>query len=371
MLPRRRFAVSLFFAALLFAPLAAQAQTPGTVRQDSQLVDPNAADAIAPAPIPLDQIDPREEMRRFVQAIGTYARRLKRDFAVVPSGGLDLLVKRDPIDFDKKLPATTYMRSIAGVMQTGLFYGVPEIGKPTEDKRREALLPLAERARENGLPVLVMDYARTAQSIREAQATAAKNNFLFYAAPERGLRLNTLAGWPSRPFHENPNPILSLSDVKNFAALRDSSPYGQQDAFALKMHGTNYDLLIVDVFHRLGEPLTKQAVETLKYKKLGAKRLVFAWMNIGTAASYAYYWQPGWQEGAPLWISAPTPADPDRYFVEYWQPEWQRIITGNTDSYLYGLIQQGFDGVILEGLDSYRFFEGGLDAYNEGPGGLL
>ena len=103
--------------------------------------------------------------------------------------------------------------------------------------------------------------------------------------------------------------------------------------------------------------------------KIGARRLVFALMDIGTAASYAYYWTPGWREGAPIWISAPTPGDPDRYFVEYWRPEWQQIITGNPNSYLYGVLRQGFDGVILEGLESYRFFEGGLEAYTAGPGG--
>ena len=37
----------------------------------------------------------------------------------------------------------------------------------------------------------------------------------------------------------------------------------------------NYDAVIVDVFHgRL--PLTRQAVETLKYKKIGSRRLVLA-----------------------------------------------------------------------------------------------
>ena len=65
---------------------------------------------------------------------------------------------------------------------------------------------------------------------------------------------------------------------------------------------------------------------------------------------YFYYWKPRWQEGSPLWISAAFADDPDKYYVEYWHPEWQKIITGNTDSYIYGIIAQGFDGVVLDGL---------------------
>ena len=105
-------------------------------------------------------------------------------------------------------------------------------------------------------------------------------------------------------------------------------------------------------------PLSKQAVETLKYKKLGSKRLVLAHVDIGSAASHDYFWQPDWREGSPSWISGPTKDNPDRHFIQYWHPEWQGIIFGDTNSYIYGLTTQGFDGVILTGLDSYKYFLG-------------
>lgn len=322
---------------------------------------PAAAQAPDPSP-PAAPSDYREAMRLFVQAIAGYARGQHRDFAVVPMGGLDLLVKRDPVQPDLVLPAPAYTRAIAGVLQEGLFHGVPEAGKPTEPDRRERLLPLAKRARTSGLPVLIMDVATEPKAIDAARAEAARRGFVFFAAPGRGLALNALPKHPRRPFAENADSVLALRDAKNFVMLRDSSPFGRQDAFAMTLHDTNYDLVIVDVFHRVGEPLSKRAVETLKYKKLGARRLVFAYVNIGTAASDAFYWRPGWREGAPQWISAPTPGNPDQYFVEFWRPEWQQIVFGTPDSYLYGVIAQGFDGVVLGGIDSFRFYEGGLDA---------
>ena len=135
----------------------------------------------------------------------------------------------------------------------------------------------------------------------------------------------------------------------------------------MKMHGTNYDLLIVDVLHGRN-PLSRKAVETLKFKKIGARRLVFATVNIGTAASYRFYWKANWREGSPAWIKAPVRDDPDRYHVEFWRPEWQRIIYGDTKSYVYGLITLGFDGVIMEGIEeSYHFFEGGGEQEEEEP----
>ncbi|MCH7832210.1 MAG: Hsp70 family protein [Proteobacteria bacterium] len=131
------------------------------------------------------------------------------------------------------------------------------------------------------------------------------------------------------------------------------------------MHDTNYDLLIVDVFHGR-EPLGKQAVATLKYKKLGARRLVYASVDVGAAASFRYYWKANWGEGSPMWIKAPVRGDPDSYHVEFWRPEWQRIIAGDTQSYVYGIIAQGFDGVVLTGIEeAYRFFEGAEEQEEE------
>jgi len=149
-----------------------------------------------------------------------------------------------------------------------------------------------------------------------------------------------------------------MTDAKNFLYLGDSSGFGRQDEFALKIHDTNYDIIAVNIMHGR-TPLSRQAVETLKYKKLGSKRLVLAHVDIGSAAAYDYYWQDGWREGSPSWIASPLKDNPDRYYVQYWRQEWQNLLYGDTNSYVYGLIAQGFDGVILTGLETYKYFIGG------------
>ncbi|MDA0997507.1 MAG: hypothetical protein O2944_04775 [Proteobacteria bacterium] len=177
-------------------------------------------------------------------------------------------------------------------------------------------------------------------------------------------QLTELPPYPKRPYNENPNNILTLRDAKNFTYISDPSAFGRQDEFALQVHGNNFDMIIVDPFHGR-EPLSAKAVETLKYKKLGARRLVLARIDIGTASSYRYYWGPDWKEGSPAFIAAPYPTDPDRYFVEYWRPSWKQIIFGNDKSYLYGIIRQGYDGVVLDGLRTFRFFEAGEESLKE------
>ncbi len=300
----------------------------------------------------------REEMRKFVQSISTYARRTKPNFIIIVQDGLELLVKRDDVDENRISPARTYMRSIDGVLAQGLFYDIKSPGKPPPPDRQRGMLNRVKFARENGLTVFSLDFGQGQAVVDDAHKQAAANGYISLVSNDPFEDISELPSYPARPFGENAGSIISLRQVKNFAIVTNSQRYGREDEFALAMHASNFDMLIVDVFHGR-KPLSPRAVETLKYKKLGAKRLVLASMNLGAAASYAYYWKPNWREGAPGWINAPLRGDPDRYNVQFWNPAWQQIISGNPNSYVYGLIAQGFDGVVITGVEAFKFFEGG------------
>jgi endo-alpha-1,4-polygalactosaminidase (GH114 family) len=345
------------------APAAPAA--PGRVRAQGRDVTPSPAAPALP-PIGGAAIDLREQMRKFIQTISTFARRQNRNFAVIAQGGLDLLVKRDPIDDTKVSPARAYMHSIDGVMVEGLFYEARRVfGEPPPAARQARFLRLAETAKENGLRVFVVDFTADPRNIEDSYRRNQQRGYISYAAPSPLPRLNALARLPARPVGENPKSIISLSDAKNFAYITDSAAFGRQDEFALAMHQVNYDLLVTSVFHGR-DPLTARAVETLKYKLVGGKRLVFATIDIGSAASYRYYWKPNWREGSPAFVGAPFADDPDRFHAEFWRPEWQRLIAGDNQSYVFGIIAQGFDGVVLTGMEeAYRFFEGGEEQEEE------
>ena len=381
-----RLAPSALVLALALAPTVAKAErvpSPPTFIANPELAQAPAAqprgrvriqgrDQAEEAPAPLLpppglQIDTRQQMRKFLQSITTFARRHNRNFSVGVKGGLELLIRRDPVDETRYSPARTYMRSIDGVMVDGLFFGNRVFGEPTSTVRTERNLRLTEMAKANGLKVFVMDYGTDPKTVDESNRRNKKRGYVSTTLHAPLAELGSLPPYPSRPYGENPNSIISLKNVNTFAYITNSAAFGRADEFAMKMHGTNYDLLIVDVLHGRN-PLSRNAVETLKFKKIGARRLVFATINIGTAANYRYYWKANWREGSPAWIKAPVRDDPDRYHVEFWRPEWQCIISGDTKSYVFGLIALGFDGVILEGIEeSYRFFEGGGEQEEEEP----
>ncbi|MEQ8664258.1 MAG: hypothetical protein RIC16_00900 [Rhodospirillales bacterium] len=347
-----------------FSGAVAQVTTPeaepeppaGGIRIQGRDADPDDTGPDLGPAIPL--LDFREEMRSFVSRIGQFARRYKPDFSILVEDSLDLLVKRDDLDETQISPARAYMRSIDGVLVTNLFNDNPNLDAEDNEAIRKRRLSLLDHAEENGLRVFVLDQETDQARIDEARRQAREHGYAYQPRRSRSFETTDLPVYPSRPFDETGNSVISLDDADNFGVVGNSAAYGRQDEFALKMHGTNYDVLIVDVFHGR-EPLSRQAVETLKYKASGARRLVFARVNVGTAASYRYYWQPNWQEGSPRWIGASVRGEPDNYFVEFWRPEWQRIIFGDTASYVYGVVDQGYDGVVLGGADVFEIYEGG------------
>lgn len=119
---------------------------------------------------------------------------------------------------------------------------------------------------------------------------------------------------------------------------------------------TDYDLIILDLF--VGQaPLTADEVASLRVKKNGGRRLLIAYMSIGEAEDYRYYWQISWAMTAPKWLGAENPNWAGNYKVRYWDLEWQAIIFGQKDAYLDRILDAGFDGVYLDIIDAFEYFE--------------
>jgi cysteinyl-tRNA synthetase, unknown class len=118
------------------------------------------------------------------------------------------------------------------------------------------------------------------------------------------------------------------------------------------------DLLVID--HGLaarrddGKLLFERAeIERLKTRADGRRRPVLAYLSIGEAEQYRFYWQAAWckRATAPAWIGAVNPQWPGNYPVRFWQPDWQRLILDGPQSYLARIKAQGFDGVYLDRAD--------------------
>ncbi len=336
------------------APIAA-AQEPGVRAQGEDVLptDPAAERRSA------QRIDPRTEMRRLIRDSSRYLRSLNPSFIVIVEGGLDLLETEDLVDPTAMVPATSYIRALDGILVQGIKFPLKLVGDTEAARKRETerIERLADLARANDLKVLVTDFVSSAEETRLAVQFNRSKGFVTFAAAKNG-RFRSVPKYPPRPFGENHHNITGIGDVQNFLHITDSSEHDTHEDFVLHLAASNFDAVIVDVFHRGRTPFARRHVDSMKYKKLGARRLVLAYMDIGHATNHAYYWKPEWREGNPYWIAAPVAGEPHRHFVEYWQPGWRSVVTGNTNSYLYGIAAQGFDGVVIGGVDAYRFFEG-------------
>jgi endo-alpha-1,4-polygalactosaminidase (GH114 family) len=351
MRPLRPIALLLFAFAVAIPGAAARDDTERKPDGDAPL-----ARRMPPIVLAQAAIEPREEMRRFVERITASARRRNPNFLVVAQGGLELLERERAIDDEPPALARPYVDSIDGVLVEGLQYGIPAFGAPTEEAAQRLLLDRAERARAAGLTVLVMDYAGTAQATRDAFAKNRKLGFASLAAAVPATASAALPSYPARPFDENAGSVRTLKGVRNYAYLADLGSW-DHDGLVAALGQTNHDLIVVDAFLRR-KPLSPPAVEALKYKRLGSRRLVFARIDIGFAAGDRYYWQADWRAGSPQWIETALPGDAERHPVRYWHPDWQRIIAGDGGSYLEGVLGLGFDGVVLAGVDAFRCFDG-------------
>jgi len=80
-------------------------------------------------------------------------------------------------------------------------------------------------------------------------------------------------------------------------------------------------------------------------------------MSIGEAEDYRYYWQSGWKVGNPSFLDKENPNWKGNYKVRYWDKDWQNIIYGNDNSYLKKILDAGFDGVYLDIIDGFEYFE--------------
>ena len=92
-----------------------------------------------------------------------------------------------------------------------------------------------------------------------------------------------------------------------------------------------------------------KTIEELKIKNNGGKRLVIAYLSIGEAEDYRFYWN----KKKPNWIVKENENWERNCIVKYWSPEWKSIIK----EYQKKLDEIGVDGYLLDTVDTYQYFE--------------
>lgn len=294
----------------------------------------------------------KQRMREFVMNISQYSKSIKPGFNVIPQNGLELISDNGD---DSGQPNVAYLNAIDANGQEDLFFGYNADDQATPNQENAYLRTFLNMSKKADNVILVIDYCFSPEKVLSSYNQNANAGFISFAANKR--ELNAIPTFPTPIHMENANIVTTMSEVKNFLYLLNLSSYNSKTDFINAVTATNYDLLITDLFFNDGNSFTAEEINQLKNKANGGKRLVISYLSIGEAEDYRYYWKSTWSTLPPEWLAAENPNWKGNYKVKYWNREWQSIIYGNDNSYAKKIIDAGFDGVYLDIIDAFEFFE--------------
>ncbi len=290
-------------------------------------------------------------MRNLVQNISAYAKETKPSFVVIPQNGPELLTTNGEPDASL---SRAYLDAIDGIGREDLFYGYTHDNIATPVSELNYLISLMDVAENNDVKVLVTDYCSNPSFVDDSYAQNAAKGYVSFAADHR--ELDNIPAYPEDPYKVNNSNVTSLAEAKNFLYLLNPSSFSSKDAFLDAIRETNYDVIVIDLFYD-DVALSSSDVTSLRNKANGGSRLVIAYMSIGEAEDYRYYWQTEWETNPPSWLATENAEWTGNYKVRYWDAAWQDIIYGKDNSYLKKILDAGFDGVYLDIIDAFEYFE--------------
>lgn len=279
------------------------------------------------------------QMQDFVIQLSQYSKSIRPDFKIIPQNGIELAFTNGNPEEGLN---TNYLDAVDGFGIEELFSNGKKI---SIDNYR---LQLLQQAKKNKT-VLVSDYTKDDQQIPELIQLANSYHFLSYPRRSSNYYYQEIE---NEIQHENKQDISQLSDAKNYLYLISTDNYSAKTSYLNALKSTNYDVLLIDLFFN-DEQLTAQEINSLKKKQNGSDRLVLAYMNIGSAEKFRYYWKEDWKLHHPHWLKKKYPGYDDEIYVEFWNPEWQNIILYQENSYLKRILEAGFDGVYLDNVEVF------------------
>ena len=293
--------------------------------------------------------DYRKAMRDFVIQISDTARKVDSDFIVIPQNGQNVAWNDDAEELE---PDSSYFSAIDGCGREDTFYGMNSSydiadGEKTPENLSAEIQEMCDVYVDAELVVLSTDYTKAiTENIEDSFSKNEAKGYISFAATERNL--NVIPDY--EPYNKNTSDIKKLSDAKNFLYIINPDDYNKE-TFISALKETDYDVIIIDLFIT-NDQLSKEDIDALKTKKNGCSRLVICYMSIGEAEDYRWYWS----QVEEKYLYEENPDWKGNYKVCYWDPDWQKIICGE-NGYLSKILDSGFDGVYLDIIDAFEYFE--------------
>jgi cysteinyl-tRNA synthetase len=135
-----------------------------------------------------------------------------------------------------------------------------------------------------------------------------------------------------------------LSDVTSWA-------YQLQDVELTQIiENPSFQLFVMD-YSSDGSDAQKYTSQQIAQIQAGGKK-VLAYISIGEAEDYRFYWNPAWNSNPPDWLGPENPDWEGNYKVRFWIQEWQDIVFAYIDT----VLAQGFDGIYCDIIDAYYYW---------------
>ncbi len=152
---------------------------------------------------------------------------------------------------------------------------------------------------------------------------------------------------------------IALSDVAYWA-------YNIQDVDSDRQYeelvGTHFDLYVLEVTTTetgnedfdIGGLIHDIRQHNLDYR--GVDPIFLAYVDVGQAEDWRWYYEEGWTIGDPEWIVATDPNNWEgNYPVAFWHQEWEDIVIygDGENSHVNATLDAGFDGIYMDWIEAY------------------
>ncbi len=124
-----------------------------------------------------------------------------------------------------------------------------------------------------------------------------------------------------------------------------------QGADINELAASSYDIVVID-YSRDGTDAGAYTYTEIESVRSSGKT-VLAYLPLGEASNFRFYWEAGWTVGHPAFIGPENPNYPGTYKAKYWKRAWWRQVVR---PHLDRILDAGFDGVCLDSIDSYWFW---------------
>jgi len=153
----------------------------------------------------------------------------------------------------------------------------------------------------------------------------------------------------------------AILSVISLSACVSQTDWLSHEDFAYQLQGYQFEKIRDSGFSLfvLGVGIAGNSPERLQELKdaYSGERRILCYLSIGEAEDYRSYWKAEWKRNPPDFLDGANERWRGNYRVMYWDPDWQKIIFGTPESLLDEIIALGFDGVYLDIVDGYAYFE--------------